>query len=443
MQEKEDKFDGERYSAGKIRQLRGLMVFAAFLVLALVYSGRLYQGAIWALGIVKPFLYGGVIAFVLNLPMRWIEEKLLGRWKGKAAAKLKRPLSMIGAILFLILILAVVMGTVVPQVSQAVTRLGREIPPFINHSINLLEQYSEEYPELQSQLEKLEKMEINWESIFDTATGFLQKGVGSMLTSTVNVASGIISGVVNALIAFIFALYILSQKEKLGNQGRRVLSAYLPPKAGAWVMKVLSLLNTNFSNFITGQCLEAVILGTMFVITMSIFRMPYAFMIGVLIAFTALIPIVGAFIGCVVGAFLIFIESPMLALWFVVLFLTLQQIEGNLIYPKVVGSSVGLPSIWVLMAVSLGASLFGVAGILFFIPLLSTLYALFREDVNSRNAAKGQTVAGTGAGGQTGAAGAGTRTGGTARQGGAKQGRSTAQTSSGRKNQRDSSQRGR
>ncbi|MCM1092137.1 MAG: AI-2E family transporter [Butyrivibrio sp.] len=384
----EDKFYNDKFSERKIKQICGLMVFAAVLVLGLVYSGRIYQGAVWILGIVKPFLYGGVIAFVLNLPMKWIEEKLLGKWKGKYADKAKRPVSMVGAMLFLALILAVVMGTVIPQLSQAVAKLGQEIPLFINDSIKLLERYSTEYPQLKEQVAQLEQIEINWDGVIAVVSGFLQNGVGSMLTSTVNVAGSIISGVVNGLIAFIFALYILSQKEKLANQGRRVLSAYLPYAAGAKVLKVLALLNTNFSNFITGQCVEAVILGVMFVVTMTVFRMPYAFMVGVLIAFTALIPVVGAFIGCVVGAFLILLESPVMAVWFVVMFLILQQIEGNLIYPRVVGSSVGLPSIWVLMAVSLGASFFGVAGILFFIPLLATLYALLREDVNSRNAAK-------------------------------------------------------
>ena len=213
-----------------------------------------------------------------------------------------------------------------------------------------------------------------------------------MLTSTFSVASGIISGLVNVVIAFIFALYILAQKEKLENQGKRIIAAFLPEKVAGKMLEVCSLLYKSFSSFITGQCMEAVILGMMFVIAMSIFQMPYAFMVGVLIAFTALIPIVGAFIGCGVGAFLILIDNPIQALWFIILFLVLQQIEGNLIYPRVVGNSVGLPSIWVLMAVSLGGSLFGVSGMLFFIPLMSAGYVLLRESVNSRNAAKGYVV---------------------------------------------------
>lgn len=380
-----------RWSKGKIRQIRGLMVFAAILVLALIYSQTIYGTALMVVEIFKPFIYGGIIAFVLNLPMKWIEEKLLGKWRGKAASKLKRPISIVGAILFLVLVIALVIRIVIPQLGVAMQKLGQEIPIFIENTVAnavvLLERYSQQYPELKTQAEQLQNLEFNWEGIVTSVAGFLKKGVGSMLTSTFSFAGSVIGGVVNIFIAFVFAIYILSQKEKLGDQGRRIVTAYLPKRVSVQVLKVLSLLHRNFSNFITGQCLEAVILGLLFVIAMSIFRMPYAMMVGVLIAFTALIPVVGAFIGCAVGAFLILLENPVMALWFVVMFLIIQQLEGNLIYPKVVGNSVGLPSIWVLMAVSIGGSLFGVAGMLFFIPLLATGYTLLRESVNRRNGA--------------------------------------------------------
>ncbi len=376
------------YSKEKIKQICLLMVFGAFLVLAVIYSNLIVKGITLALEITKPFLIGAAIAFVLNLPMKTIESRLFAKWKGKSAEKLKRPVSMVLAIIVLLLIINLVVVTVVPQVTKAATVLGQKIPTFLDNVVVQLEQLSIQYPQLQEQITALEQIEINWESVVDKVINFLKNGVGSMLTSTVSVASGIIGGVVNFVISFIFALYILSQKENLSDQGKRILTAYLPDKASSRILKVLSLAHRNFSNFITGQCLEALILGTMFIIAMSIFRMPYAFMVGVLIAFTSLIPIVGAFIGCVVGAFLILIENPILALWFVILFLILQQVEGNLIYPRVVGNSVGLPSIWVLMAVSLGGSLFGVTGMLLFIPLLSTFYALLRESVNERNARK-------------------------------------------------------
>ena len=369
----------------KIRQVRWLMVLAAALVLALMYSSVVFKGIALGVGIIKPFIIGGAIAFVLNLPMRGIENTLFKRWKGKAADRLKRPVSMVLAIVLVVVIINLVIITVVPQVTKTVGELGNKIPVFVDNVITELNKLSKNYPQLQEQVAQLQNLEINWDKVVDSVGGFLKNGVVSVLSSTYNVASSIIGGVVNGVISFIFALYILSQKEKLAGQGRRILSAYLPKRAENKAGHVLALLYRNFSNFITGQCLEAVILGTMFVISMTIFRMPYAVMVGVLIAFTALIPIIGAFIGCFVGAFLILINNPIQAVWFVVLFLVLQQIEGNLIYPKVVGNSVGLPSIWVLMAVSVGGSLFGIAGMLFFIPLMSTLYSLLRDSVNARN----------------------------------------------------------
>jgi len=282
-------------------------------------------------------------------------------------------------------VITVVVSIVIPQMSQAMMKLANEVPPFLEKTAAVLIQYSQDYPELKTQAEQLQDLEINWQGIVTSVAKFLKTGVGSMLTSTFSVAGSIIGGVVNFFIAFVFAIYILSQKERLGDQGCRIIRAYLPKRAAEQTLRVLALLHKNFSSFITGQCLEAVILGMLFVIAMTIFRMPYAVMVGVLIAFTALIPVVGAFIGCAVGAFLILIENPMMALWFVIMFLIIQQLEGNLIYPKVVGNSVGLPSIWVLMAVSLGGSLFGVVGMLFFIPLLATGYTLLRENVNKRN----------------------------------------------------------
>ncbi|MCI9188202.1 MAG: AI-2E family transporter [Lachnospiraceae bacterium] len=376
------------FSRHKIRQIRHLMLLGTFLVLVLIYSEKVFEGIVFLFGILSPFLVGGVIAFVLNIPMRAFEEKLLARWKGKSAQKLKRPVCMVLSLISVVLVITVVIGTVVPQVASTASEVGKKIPAFMDSIIEELDKLTKKYPELAEQVSKLEKLEMNWESVVNSIFDFLKNGAGDVLNSTVNVASGIISGVVNAVISFIFALYILSQKEVLAGQGRRVLTAYLPEAVSSKTTEVCSLLYRNFSSFITGQCLEAVILGTMFVISMTLFRMPYALMVGVLIAFTALIPIVGAFIGCAVGAFLILIDDPLLALWFIILFLVLQQIEGNLIYPRVVGNSVGLPAIWVLMAVSVGGSLFGVSGMLFFIPLMSSCYALLRESVNRRNAGK-------------------------------------------------------
>ncbi len=376
------------FSKEKLRQIRHLMVMAAILILAIIYSDKVLVGVFFVINILKPFLYGGAIAFALNIPMRALEEKALGRWRGKTAQKVKRPLCMVLTLVLVVFIISVVVGTVLPQVTLTAAEIGKKIPAFTEQVIADLDRLTKDSPILAEQVSKLEEIEIKWDSILKSIVDFLRNGMGNVLNSTFNVASNIISGVVNGVISFIFALYILVQKEKLANQGRRIISAYLPERVGNKVLEISSLLYKNFSSFVTGQCVEAVILGVMFIVSMTVFRMPYALMVGVLIAFMALIPIVGAFIGCAVGAFLILINNPLQALWFVVLFLVLQQIEGNLIYPRVVGSSVGLPSIWVLMAVTVGGSLFGIAGMLMFIPLMSTCYALFKESVNKRNTVK-------------------------------------------------------
>lgn len=378
------------FSREKLKQIRRLMVWATFLILIIIYSDKVLFGSIFILNILKPFLYGGAIAFALNIPMRALEEKLLARWKGKSAAKLKRPLCMVLTIVLVILVISIVVGTVLPQVALTAAEIGKKIPAFTEQMIEKLDKLAKDYPIMAEQVSKLEAIDINWDTIFKNIVDFLRNGMGNVLNSTFSVASNIISGVVNGVISFIFALYVLAQKERLSNQGKRIISAFLPERVGKKTLEVFSLLYKNFSSFVTGQCVEAVILGAMFVVFMTIFRMPYALMVGVLIAFMALIPIVGAFVGCAVGAFLILINDPIQALWFVVLFLVLQQIEGNLIYPRVVGSSVGLPSIWVLMAVSVGGSLFGIVGMLLFIPLMSTCYSLFKESVNNRNTKKGR-----------------------------------------------------
>ena len=369
----------------KIRQICLVSLYIAALILLIIYSEILFAGIKIFLGILLPFIIGGVIAFILNVPMGGIEEKILGKWRGKFADKAKRPVSMVLAIVLVFMIVTLVIVAVVPQLRITFETLGTKVGPFADKVLIWLQTLLVDYPELEAQIGELSKIEFNWEAIIGSVGGFLKNGVGNVLGSTITIAGNIIGGVVNVLIAFVFAIYILAQKEKLQDQGSRILDAYISPKWNPGIREVFRRLHTNFTNFICGQCMEAVILGCLFIIFMTIFRLPYAVMIGTLIGFTSLIPIVGAFIGCGVGAFMILIDNPMQALWFVILFLIIQQLEGNLIYPKVVGNSVGLPSIWVLMSVTVGGSLFGVVGMLIFIPLMSTLYSLLRDDVNRRN----------------------------------------------------------
>ena len=342
------------------------------------------------IGMLKPFVIGAAMAFVINLPLKFIEEKMLCNMPQKYNGA-KRTLGIVLSLLFFVVIISFVVISVIPQMARTVNQLAQKIPVFFNNVFQQAEILLADNPQALEFVNDLEYQSMNWNQIINNAMNFLKKGVGSLLTSTVSVAGSVFGSIVNGVISFISSIYILSQKEKLKDQGRRVVSAYFKEKTQNRILYVLQLLYHNFSKFLTGQCVEAVILGALFVIAMTIFRMPYAFMVGVLIAFTALIPLVGAFIGCFVGAFFILVDTPIKALWFVIMFLIIQQLEGNLIYPKVVGNSVGLPSLWVLVAVTLGSSMFGVVGMLMFIPLFSTAYTLLREDVNKRNAGKGKT----------------------------------------------------
>lgn len=339
------------------------------------------------IGMLKPFVIGAAMAFVINLPLKFIEEKMLCKMPEKYNGT-KRTLGIALSLLFFAAIIYFVVISVIPQTARTVNQLAQKIPVFFNNVFQQAEVLLADNPQALEFLNSLEYQSMNWNQLLNNVGNFLKSGVGSLLTSTVSVAGSLFGSVVNGIISFISSLYILSQKEKLKDQAKRIVSAYCKEKAQNRIVYVFNLLYHNFSKFLTGQCVEAVILGCLFVVAMTIFRMPYAFMIGVLIAFTALIPLVGAFIGCFVGAFFILVDTPIKALWFVIMFLIIQQLEGNLIYPKVVGNSVGLPSLWVLVAVTLGSSMFGVVGMLMFIPLFSTAYTLLREDVNKRNAKK-------------------------------------------------------
>lgn len=273
------------------------------------------------------------------------------------------------------------MFLVIPQLTDTLLSLKDSVPAFFVQVQSAAEQLFAENPDITG---FINSFEIDWQSTVEAIVSFVRSGAGTLLSSTVTAAMSIASGITTFGIAFIFAMYILLQKENLGRQFKKLFYAYFPEKNVAETLRVLHLTEQTFSRFLTGQCTEAVILGTMFFIALTVFRLPYALLIGVLIAFTALIPVFGAFIGCAVGIFLTLVVNPVQAVWFTVIFFALQQLEGNLIYPHVVGNSVGLPSIWVLAAVSLGGSMMGIVGMLVFIPLCSVAYALLKEDVNRR-----------------------------------------------------------
>ena len=364
-----------------VKKIRGLIIFAAIIIACFWKYDVVISVLAFIFHVIFPFVLGGAIAFVLNVPMNFIQRHLFPEdkiEKRKVIKKLARPLSMLIVLFCVIGIIVLVMFVLIPQLGNTFSNLGNSIQAFIPKIQKWADTLFHDNKEIMNWVNHLE---FDWNKIMNAGINFLKNGAGSVLDSTIMAAKSIVSGIATFFIAFVFAIYILLQKEKLSIQAKKVLFAFVRKGRAEATLEVLSLTYNTFSSFLTGQCVEAIILGCMFVITMSILRLPYALLVGIVIAFTALIPIFGAFIGCVVGAFLIFMVDPIKALIFIVLFLILQQIEGNLIYPHVVGSSVGLPSFWVLEAVSIGGSLMGVVGMLIFIPIVSVVYALFREVV--------------------------------------------------------------
>ena len=367
-----------------IKKLRQLILFTIVILIAL-WNYNIILGWIgFAFGIIFPFLLGGAIAFVLNVPMNFLEEKIFRNKylrDKKVAKRLARPVSLVLTIAIVIGVVVLVMFVVIPELTKTVISLGMTIRAFVPDAQRFLDDLFTNNSEISKWLSDLN---LDVDKLMDSAMSFFQNGAGNVLNSTMSAIGSIVSGVTTFVIAFVFACYVLLQKEKLRVQVTKVMYAFLPEKRVEWGMEVCSLTAKSFSSFLTGQCVEALILGMMFFIVMSILNMPYTLLVAVLIAFTALIPIFGAFIGCIVGAFLILMVDPFQALIFVIMFLILQQIEGNLIYPKVVGASVGLPSILVLAAVTIGANLMGIVGMLIFIPIVSVIYTLFRASVYKR-----------------------------------------------------------
>lgn len=367
-----------------MQKLMCLILFAALIFVGLQHFDMVLGTLSLGWNLVFPFVLGAAMAFILNVPMHFLENKLFTRAKEKhkkAITRLARPVSLVLSLILVVGIIMIVVLVVVPDLTTTIVSLGKNI----EQSIPKLQQWAMTTFHDNAQITAwVQSLDMNWEKMLQSVIDMLRSGATSVLSSTLSVTMGIVNAVVNLSIGFVFACYILLQKEKLSLQIKKAMYAFLPKKRVERIIYICKMSYRTFSNFITGQCIEAVILGTMFFVTMSIFKFPYALLVGVLIAFTALIPIFGAFIGCAVGALLILVVSPMKALLFLIMFFVLQQIEGNLIYPHVVGNSVGLPSIWVLVAVTLGGNLMGIAGMLIFIPGMSVLYSLFREWVYGR-----------------------------------------------------------
>ena len=360
----------------------GSLVFA-WLLLDTARATLVFK-TVWNL--ISPFVVGAAIAFVFNVPMRAIERQLDGIHK----TGLRRGLAIILTIAALVLVIMFVVELLVPQVILTVESLAEKIPAFAERTANNLMALMDENPEVKEWILDFFNLEsIDWASLVKNTLTFVGDKASSVMGGAVNVIGNVTNGIVNSVIGIVFAIYCLGRKEILARQGRRILYSILPEKTTDEIIRILRLTNVTFSNFISGQCLEACILGCLFAVAMAIFKMPYIPLVSGTIAVTALIPVVGAFVGCIVGAFFILVNDPLQAVTFVVMFLVIQQLENNLIYPRVVGTSIGLPGMWVLVAVSIGGEIMGVGGMLVMIPLTSVLYTLAREFTDKRLEARG------------------------------------------------------
>ena len=360
------------------------IILLALLILCIKYSDSIlgFAGFLWSL--VTPLILGCVIAYILNILVTRIESLPCFTREGTLLRKVRRPVSILGSLAVILAIGVLVILIVIPQLIQAIGVIAKEIPTVVSEINVWLSSFDKDWPQLQKFLESLN---VNWPQILQKAASYLTNGLSSVFSSTMYIVSTISSIAVTAVVALIFSIYILSGREKLFHQFQTLASTYLNEKFYKGMCVVLKTAHDTFTKFIVGQCTEAVILGTLCTIGMLLFRFPYATMIGTLIGATALLPVVGAYLGAAVGAFMIFTIDPLKALGFLIFIAILQQLEGNLIYPRVVGSSVGLPGIWVLAAVTVGGGLGGIIGMLLAVPVTATLYKLLQKDVQKRKAA--------------------------------------------------------
>ena len=335
------------------------------------------------IGIFSPFLLGAAIAYILNVPISRLETHLFkkpkyqtDKWAGR-----RRGLSMLIVITLTIVAIVIILITVIPDLSRTLVSLAHQAPEGMEKLSKWLVKQTAKYPKVS---EKVVEYTKNWEKALEPAFNLLASKGLSIISGGFGFISGVVSSVTSFFIGIIFSLYLLAGKERLSRQGRQIVYSSLAPEKADKVMSILRLANRTFSNFISGQCLDALLLGCEFIIIMTVTGMPYALLISILIMILALIPIIGAFIGLGIGVILILLVSPIKALIFAIMFTVIQQIDANLVYPHIVGNQVGLPGMWVLMSVTVGGSLFGLVGMLVLIPIASVIYAIFREHVNKK-----------------------------------------------------------
>lgn len=355
-----------------------IISYIALVIFALVNFSKIFVFLGKVISIFSPFLLGIILAFVLNILNNFIEKKIFGKIKpSKIWNKIKRPLCITLSLILVFLTIFFVMNLLIPQLKNSASLFTDTLPAYKEDIIGILNKFDVD----ESTVNKVGEYLDNFGKVI---TDYIKGNSKDVITVTTEVATSVVNIISKGIITLVFAIYMIAQKETLSRQINKVMKAYLKPKTINKINTVGTLANKTFSNFVTGQCLEALIFGSLVFVGMLVFRFPYASTIGVLLGFTALIPIFGAFIGTAIGFILIMMVSPVKAILFVVFIIVLQQIEGNLIYPRVVGKSIGLPGMWVLLSVTVGGSIGGILGMLIATPLCSLLYALFTKMVNDR-----------------------------------------------------------
>ena len=362
---------------------RLLAVVCAGIILYWLLNEPQLASGVWSFAIrtLSPFIVGAVIAFILNVPMRFFERHL----KFVQKAGLRRSIALLLTLVCGALVITAVFSLLIPQLAKTIASLYPAVAAFLKEVETWVNRTLAENPQLMQWIqENTELSKLDWAGLVQQGLTLVGNSLSTILTTALTAIGGLVGVLMDAFIAIVFAVYALFQKELLARQGRKLAYAFLKESHADYVVKVLRLSNATFSNFLSGQCIEVCILGGLFAVAMAIFRMPYIPLISVLVAVTAFIPVVGAWAGCIIGAFLILISDPVQAFWFVIMFLVIQQIEGNMIYPKVVGTSIGLSGMWVLFAIGIGGELMGVLGMFLMIPVVSVLYTLLREWTHNR-----------------------------------------------------------
>ena len=362
---------------------RLLAVVCTGIILYWLLNEPQLASGVWSFAIrtLSPFIVGAVIAFILNVPMRFFERHL----KFVQKAGLRRSIALLLTLVCGALVITAVFSLLIPQLAKTIASLYPAISAFLKEVETWVNRTLAENPQLMQWIqENTELSKLDWAGLVQQGLTLVGNSLSTILTTALTAIGGLVGVLMDAFIAIVFAVYALFQKELLARQGRKLAYAFLKESHADYVVKVLRLSNATFSNFLSGQCIEVCILGGLFAVAMAIFRMPYIPLISVLVAVTAFIPVVGAWAGCIIGAFLILISNPVQAFWFVIMFLVIQQIEGNMIYPKVVGTSIGLSGMWVLFAIGIGGELMGVLGMFLMIPVVSVLYTLLREWTHNR-----------------------------------------------------------